>query len=81
MSNENKHVNIDVQEPLLENSGKKTPQPQSENSPKIDGETNNSRKQKPHEMERKRTKSTYYQLLSLYKRCINPFRDIFAFAV
>ncbi|EFA11506.1 monocarboxylate transporter 9 [Tribolium castaneum] len=54
MSSDNKQVNIDVQEPLLEHSGKK-PATQIENLPKNDAETNN--KHKSSDMERKRTKS------------------------
>lgn len=63
MANDNKQVNIDVQEPLLENSGKKLPITQIE---KNDAESNNLHKHKPNDMERKQTKSK----LSLQKLCI-----------
>jgi hypothetical protein len=75
MSGEPKRANIEVQEPLLEDTTKKRA-PQSENSSKTDGETNNSHKQKPHELERKRTKSTYHLVLSLYKRCTKSCYDV-----
>ncbi|XP_044257503.1 uncharacterized protein LOC123006793 [Tribolium madens] len=51
MSNDNKQMNIDVQEPLLENSGKK------QATQKNDAESNNLHKHKSNDMERKRTKS------------------------
>lgn len=57
MSHENRNVNTEVQEPLIDKTDKKIESP-SENS-KVDYETNNLSKQNANEMEKKRTKSTY----------------------